>query len=98
MRWTILVIVLALLLMVAGCSPGPNPSTYTRGSGGYMAGFTSGLWHGFIAPVIVIVSFFANDLQIYEVHNNGVLYNLGFVIGILFIFSAVFRGITKIIE
>ena len=65
-----------LLGLVAGCAAGPNPA----GAGGG-AGFWLGLWQGFIAPFALIVSFFNHQVSIYEVHNNGGWYNLGFVLG-----------------
>jgi hypothetical protein len=39
-----------------------------------------------IAPVTVIGSFFNPDMQMYEVHNNGREYNLGFFLGIALVF------------
>jgi hypothetical protein len=39
------------------------------------------LWQGFIAPFALIVSLFNNHVSIYEVHNNGGWYNVGFVLG-----------------
>jgi hypothetical protein len=66
-----------LLAMAAGCAAGPNP---VQGAG-ETAGFWLGLWHGFIAPFTLIVSFFNDQVSIYEVHNNGGWYNFGFVFG-----------------
>jgi hypothetical protein len=65
-----------LLGLVAGCAAGPNPA----GAGGG-AGFWLGLWQGFIAPFALIVSFFNDQVGIYEVNNNGGWYNFGFVLG-----------------
>lgn len=69
--------VVAVLGLLAGCAAGPNP---VQGSGAE-AGFWLGLWHGFIAPFALIVSFFNSQVGIYEVHNNGGWYNFGFVFG-----------------
>jgi hypothetical protein len=52
---------------------------------GNVAGIGLGLWHGFISPVTMVVSFFNKNVQIYEVHNNGSQYNLGFVLGLAFL-------------
>lgn len=63
--------------LLAGCAAGANPLA----GGGAPAGFWLGLWHGFIAPFTLIVSFFNDQVGIYEVHNNGGWYNFGFVFG-----------------
>ena len=48
-------------------------------------GFLLGLWHGFIFPVAFILSLFMKDIAVYAVPNDGVLYNLGYFIGIVFL-------------
>ena len=53
---------------------------------GRVAGVAQGLWHGLIAPVTAIGSFFNPDMQMYEVHNNGREYNLGSLIGVALVF------------
>ena len=45
-------------------------------------GFLMGLIQGFIAPIAFIISIFDSDTAIYAVNNNGVWYDLGFLIGI----------------
>ncbi len=72
---------LAILLVVASCVPGPNPAERTPDADGNVAGFFSGLWHGFIAPVTFIISIFSKSIRFYEVHNTGGWYNFGFVLG-----------------
>jgi hypothetical protein len=67
-------------------SPGPNPQLNEADDAGRVSGFVQGLWHGIIAPVSVVGSFFNPAMQMYEVHNNGRDYNLGFLIGVAFIF------------
>src|SRR5215208_5866359 len=63
-------------------TPGPNPEQGQPDEDGVVAGLVSGFWHGLIAPVMLIGSFFNPAMQIYEVHNNGVEYNVGYLIGI----------------
>lgn len=84
-----------LLVMMAGCAPGsdapdstiqlnapgPNPQVNKPDENGRVAGVVLGIWHGIIAPVSLVVSFSNEDVQMYEVHNNGPLYNLGFLFG-----------------
>jgi hypothetical protein len=76
-RLLIVAVAIAVLGLAVGCAAGPNP---VEGSGA-PAGFWLGLWHGFIAPFTLIVSFFSDQVNIYEVHNNGGWYNFGFVFG-----------------
>lgn len=79
-------ICLATLSLVS-CAAGPNPLAHTAGPGGTSAGFWLGLWHGFICPFTLIISFFTDKVHFYEVHNNGGWYNLGFVFGACMIFG-----------
>jgi hypothetical protein len=67
-------------------SPGPNPQLNQTDDAGRISGFGQGLWHGIIAPVMVVGSFFNPAMQMYEVHNNGRDYNLGYLIGVAFVF------------
>jgi hypothetical protein len=72
----ILVIVLPLLFV--SCAPGgghygtQNP-----------AGFFAGVWHGWIAPVTLIVGFFDEKIRVYETNNVGWWYDLGFYVAIV---------------
>ncbi len=66
--------------------PGPNPEVDTPAENGLVAGVLQGLWHGFISPVTVILSFFKENVQMYEVHNDGNEYNLGFLLGVAIVF------------
>ncbi len=68
-------------LLLAGCAAGPNSAAHTPSADGQVAGFWLGLWHGLILPVAFVISLFNNGVGIYEVHNSGVWYNLGFLLG-----------------
>ncbi len=74
-------IVILLIFVLASCAPGPNDLEKTPDSEGKIAGFWKGIWHGFIAPITFIISIFSKSVRLYEVHNNGFWYNLGFVLG-----------------
>ena len=63
-------------------APGPNPEIDKPGAGGHVAGVLLGVWHGVISPITLIVSFFNRNIQMYEVHNDGSMYNLGFFLGL----------------
>ena len=67
-------------------SPGPNPQLGQPDDAGRVSGFVQGLWHGIISPVMAVGSFFNPAMQIYEVHNTGRDYNLGFLLGVAFVF------------
>jgi hypothetical protein len=45
------------------------------------AGFWAGLWHGSILPIAFVASLFKPGVGIYETHNRGGWYNLGFIFG-----------------
>ena|SRR5687768_10205293 len=67
-------------------TPGPNPLLNEPDENGRLAGAGQGLWHGLIAPVTLVGSFFNENTQMYEVHNNGSEYNLGFLVGVALVF------------
>lgn len=67
-------------------TPGTNPLVNEPAENGIVAGVVQGLWHGIIAPVTLVMSFFNENVQMYEVHNNGREYNLGFLLGVALVF------------
>jgi hypothetical protein len=75
------VMVILLGVLLAGCAAGANPQVDVAASDGDVAGFWLGLWHGIILPITFIVSLFSDNVNVYEVFNNGGWYNLGFVMG-----------------
>ncbi len=77
---SIFILILLLILtsvLFTGCMP--NTTNYTVDS---PAGFFSGIWHGWIAPISLIMSFFG-DGGIYAVNNTGFPYDLGFYLSIV---------------
>ena len=83
----LLVLVLLLLNMLAGCAPGVNQFKGTTNDQNAIAGFWLGLWQGFIAPIVFVVSLFRHNLSIYEVHNSGAWYNFGYLFGLACFFG-----------
>jgi len=77
------------VLLLASCAAGPNNVAPVNAV--HIAGFWQGLWQGLISPITFLVSLFNNNVNIYEVHNNGNWYNFGFMIGV----SATFSGIGR---
>jgi hypothetical protein len=82
-------VIAVLFVTVTACAAGPN--TAIRAGGPGVAGFWLGLWHGLISPITFIVSLFNDQVNLYEVHNDGNWYNFGFMIGISAVFSALAR-------
>lgn len=65
-----------LAAALSGCVPGNN-------SADNPAGLLSGIWHGWIAPITLVLSIFNDNIGIYETYNNGFFYDLGFYMAII---------------
>ena len=88
MRTFLILLVLILFLsMLVACAPGANQLKGKPGDQHAVAGFWLGLWQGFIAPFVFVVSLFTSNLNIYETHNNGALYNFGYLFGLACFFG-----------
>ncbi|MNO85888.1 hypothetical protein D3C76_772720 [compost metagenome] len=76
----VLLLGLALLCTISltGCVPGDMENTVN-----HPAGFFWGVWHGWIAPISLIIGFFKEDIRIYEIANSGWWYDLGFYVAII---------------
>lgn len=88
-------IVVILVMLLAGCAPGPNTLTDRPDQEGEVAGFWMGLWQGIIAPVTFIISLFSDRVELYEVHNNGGWYNFGYILGMMIIFGGSGGGASR---
>ena len=91
-RATIFALVVLAALVLAACAAGPNTVAGTPDADGDVAGFFLGLWHGVIAPITFVISLFADGVNVYDVHNNGGWYNLGFVLSAGILFGGGFLG------
>ncbi len=70
--------ILLVVITVSGCFPGTNAySPFER------AGFFAGVWHGWIAPLSLIVGIFNHDVRIYEPFNSGWWYDFGYYIAVI---------------
>lgn len=67
-----------MLLVLTGCVPGDG--TYTSAN---PAGFFWGIWHGWIAPISLIMGLFNRNVSIYETINTGWWYDFGFYMAII---------------
>ena len=72
--------------------PNPNPLANEPDDDQRIAGLLQGLWHGLIAPITLIMSFFNPGVGMYEVHNDGRPYDIGFLLGVAIVFAVL--GIT----
>ena len=74
----ILLILIGCVLLMYGCFPvdGGHP-------GDDRAGFFRGIWHGWIAPISVVMGFFNSTIRVYEVSNTGWWYDLGFYMAVI---------------
>jgi len=85
-------LVVLAILFLAGCAAGANPAEDVPIDSQTLDGFWSGLWHGIISPFTFIISLFSDNVNIYEVHNNGGWYNFGFLFGVSIIFGGPARA------
>jgi len=66
------------VFLLTGCIPGDG--SYTDAN---TAGFFSGIWHGWIAPVSLIIGIFKVNIRIYESMNSGWWYDFGYYMAII---------------
>lgn len=67
-----------ILLTLTGCVPGDG--SYTASD---PAGFFWGIWHGWLAPISLIIGIFHKNIRVYEIINSGWWYDFGFYIAII---------------
>ncbi|MBC8059677.1 MAG: hypothetical protein H7Y18_03330 [Clostridiaceae bacterium] len=72
------ILIIGVSVILTGCIPGDG--TYTTST---PAGFFWGIWHGWAAPISLVLGFFHKEIRIYEVINTGWTYDLGFYMAII---------------
>jgi len=77
MRYKMILVLIGLMLLSA-CVPGDGKHTIEQ-----PAGFLWGIWHGWVAPISLIIGIFDADIRLYELNNTGWWYDFGFYIAIL---------------
>ena len=82
-------LIILLLVVLSSCAPGNERFDVVT------AGFWMGLWHGFISFFTFIISLFSDNVNIYEVNNNGGWYNFGFILGVSIFFGGGSKGTCR---
>ena len=59
-----IILLLLITIFLASCIPGDGKHTPIK-----PARFFWGIWHGWIAPISLIVQIFDNDIRVYERNN-----------------------------
>lgn len=72
------IVIIVISLTLTGCVPGDG--TYTISN---PAGFFWGIFHGWMAPISLIIGLFSKNIRVYEIMNTGWLYDFGFYIAII---------------
>lgn len=66
------------VLFITSCVPGGGANSLDD-----PAGFFTGIWHGWIAPISLIMALFNPEIRIYEIQNTGWWYDFGFYMAII---------------
>lgn len=97
LKKSVLLILLAMMvtLLLTGCIPGDGTNTQAN-----PAGFFWGIWHGWIAPISLIIALFRKGIRVYETANQGLIYDFGFYIAVISGFGglSLFRKKNKSVE
>lgn len=77
-RLKVLLIIISSLFILTACIPGDGSYTLNK-----PAGFFSGIWHGWVAPLSLLLSIGRGSIRMYEPLNTGFAYDFGFYIAII---------------
>lgn len=91
-----------LLLALAACAAGSQASAQAA-QGGAVSELLLGFWHGIIAPITLIGEIIDTvspgalpwSFRFYEMHHNGVLYDVGFYVGLVAGPSMLWTGTSR---
>lgn len=91
-NYSMVFLLVMFMFLISSCAPGSEASR-----SGDAAGFFMGIWHGWIAPISLIVGIFNPAIRVYESFNTGWWYDFGFYIAIISGFGGVslFRKTKK---
>lgn len=74
----LIILIVVLTMILTACLPGDGKHTADQA-----AGFFWGIWHGWMAPLSLILGLINKTTRIYEVNNTGWLYDLGFYAAVI---------------
>ncbi len=77
-KWGVIALGCVLLPALTGCVPGLSEVTAEA-----PAGFLRGVWHGWCAPVSLILQLLGTGAHMYESVNVGFAYDLGFYMAVI---------------
>ena len=77
-KLSILVVLVLVVVFLSGCLPDTE-----RFPGDRPAGLLMGIWHGWVAPLSLIVGIFRPGVRVYETFNTGWWYDFGFYIAVI---------------
>lgn len=78
-KYLMIALILCLTMIVlTGCVPGDGTNNAQN-----PAGFLWGIWHGWVAPISLIIGVFNENIRLYETYNFGWRYDLGFYIAVI---------------
>lgn len=77
-KFALFIALILLIALLSGCLPDEDVSTDDR-----RANFLTGIWHGWIAPLSLIVGIFRPGVRVYETYNTGWWYDFGFYIAVI---------------
>ncbi len=77
-RRAAVVLIVVAAVATAACLPGTPQATRSG-----PPGFLVGIWHGWIAPLSLVLGFLNPGIRIYEARNAGWAYDCGFYIAII---------------
>jgi hypothetical protein len=78
LKVVLVLVIISFLICLSGCAPGGGSHTSDN-----PAGFFTGIWHGWIAPLCLILGIFNPSIRVYEAVNTGWWYDFGFYIAII---------------
>ena len=77
-RMILIGLLMLVVLLVSGCVPGDGKADAEN-----TAGFFWGIWHGWVAPISLIISLFNRNIRIYEIYNSGWWYDFGYYMAVI---------------
>lgn len=77
-KFILMILMLSAMLVLTACLPGDG--SYSAEN---PAGFFWGIWHGWLAPLSLILGLIRGGYRIYEVYNTGWAYDFGFYVALI---------------